>query len=155
MVTGDTEGRAETPGARAEGSGRYPREQAVGVSNTTVKTDHSLEEKMDKLMDAVVGRENMRQAYSRVMRNKGAAGVDGMLVADLKANQQAIEIAKIFPDCERIILITGAEKTPPVQFPRLQRFCTRHRASALSYWLFFRGQFRESGDEIRPATVSV
>ena len=88
MVTGDAEGRAEMPGARAEGSGRYPREQAAGVSNTTVKTDHSPEEKMGKLMEVVVERENMRQAYSRVMRNKGAAGVDGMLVADLKAHLQ-------------------------------------------------------------------
>ena len=43
---------------------------------------------MVKLMDAVVERENMRQAYSRVMRNKGAAGVDGMPVADLKAHLQ-------------------------------------------------------------------
>ena len=88
MVTGDAEGRAEMPGARAEGSGRYPREQAAGVSNTTVKTDHSPEEKMGKLMEAVVERENMRQAYSRVMRNKGAAGVDEMPVTDLKAHLQ-------------------------------------------------------------------
>ena len=88
MVTGDAEGRAETPGAQAEGSGRYPREQAAGVSNTTAKRDPSLEEKMVKLMDAVVERENMRQAYSRVMRNKGAAGVDEMPVADLKAHLQ-------------------------------------------------------------------
>ncbi len=43
---------------------------------------------MVKLMEAVVERENMRQAYSRVMRNKGAAGVDGMPVADLKAHLQ-------------------------------------------------------------------
>jgi len=88
MVTGDAEGRAEMLGARAEGSGRYPPEQAMGVSNTTVKTDHSPEEKMVRLMEAVVERENMRQAYSRVMRNKGAAGVDEMPVADLKAHLQ-------------------------------------------------------------------
>ncbi len=88
MVTGDTEGRAETPGARAEGSGRYPREQAVGVSNTTARREHCLEEKMVKLMDAVVERENMWRAYSRVMRNKGAAGVDDMPVTDLKAHLQ-------------------------------------------------------------------
>jgi len=43
---------------------------------------------MVSLMEAVVERENMRQAYSRVMRNKGAAGVDEMLVADLKAYLQ-------------------------------------------------------------------
>ncbi len=88
MVRADADGPVEMPGARAEGSGRYPREQAMGVSSTTVKTDHSPEERMVKLMDAVVERENMRQAYSRVMRNKGAAGVDGMPVADLKAHLQ-------------------------------------------------------------------
>ena len=43
---------------------------------------------MGKLMEVVVERENMRQAYSRVMRNKGAAGVDEMSVADLKAHLQ-------------------------------------------------------------------
>ncbi len=43
---------------------------------------------MVKLMEAVVERENMRQAYSRVMRNKGAAGVDEMPVADLRAHLQ-------------------------------------------------------------------
>jgi len=34
-------------------------------------------------MDAVVSRENMWAAYHRVVSNKGAAGVDGMTVADL------------------------------------------------------------------------
>lgn len=43
---------------------------------------------MVRLMEAVVERENMRQAYSRVMRNKGAAGVDEMSVVDLKAHLQ-------------------------------------------------------------------
>ncbi len=41
---------------------------------------------MMELMEAVVERENMRQAYSRVMRNKGAAGIDAMLVGDLSAH---------------------------------------------------------------------
>ncbi|MFV0476741.1 MAG: hypothetical protein ACK5ME_02770 [Parahaliea sp.] len=34
-------------------------------------------------MSAVVDRLNMQKAYARVCRNKGAAGVDGMEVADL------------------------------------------------------------------------
>ncbi|WP_317205598.1 group II intron reverse transcriptase/maturase [Janthinobacterium sp.] len=38
-----------------------------------------------RLMDAVVERNNLWQAYERVMRNKGAAGVDGLTVADFKA----------------------------------------------------------------------
>ena len=38
----------------------------------------------EKLMEAVVERENMVAAYARVMRNKGAAGVDDMAVDVLK-----------------------------------------------------------------------
>ena len=36
-------------------------------------------------MDAVVERNNLWRAYERVMRNKGAAGVDGLTLADFKA----------------------------------------------------------------------
>jgi RNA-directed DNA polymerase len=36
-------------------------------------------------MDAVVERHNLWQAYERVMRNKGAAGVDGLTVSEFKA----------------------------------------------------------------------
>lgn len=43
---------------------------------------------MDELMEAVVERENLWRAYARVMRNKGAAGIDRMPVADLKAHLQ-------------------------------------------------------------------
>src|SRR5690606_36444446 len=41
------------------------------------------------LMSAVLERNNMRWAYDRVLRNKGAAGVDGMTVGELKACLQA------------------------------------------------------------------
>jgi group II intron reverse transcriptase/maturase len=41
---------------------------------------------MKMLMEAVVERENLKRAYSRVMRNKGAAGIDAMPVADLEAH---------------------------------------------------------------------
>ncbi len=37
------------------------------------------------LIERLVERENMTSAYKRVMRNKGAAGIDGMTVDDLKA----------------------------------------------------------------------
>ena len=36
-------------------------------------------------MDAVVERSNLWRAYERVMRNKGAAGVDGLTVSEFKA----------------------------------------------------------------------
>lgn len=35
-------------------------------------------------MEAVVARENMMQAYAQVVRNEGAAGINGMTVAELK-----------------------------------------------------------------------
>jgi len=35
-------------------------------------------------MEAVVGRENMTDAYDQVVKNQGAPGVDGLTVADLK-----------------------------------------------------------------------
>jgi RNA-directed DNA polymerase len=38
----------------------------------------------EQLMEAVVARENLLKAYTRVMSNKGAAGVDAMSVEDLK-----------------------------------------------------------------------
>jgi len=36
-------------------------------------------------MEAVVERENLKKALAQVKRNKGAAGVDGMSVANLPA----------------------------------------------------------------------
>ena len=42
-----------------------------------------------ELMSAVLERGNMRRAYERVLRNKGAPGVDGMTVGELKADLKA------------------------------------------------------------------
>ena len=41
------------------------------------------------LMERVVAPENLRAAYGRVMRNKGAPGVDGMTVEGLAAHLRA------------------------------------------------------------------
>jgi len=83
MKIGDTERRDERPGATSEGSGRNPREEGVGVSRCTARTETS-EPKEEKLMEAVVERKNMVAALQRVRANKGAAGVDGMTVEELK-----------------------------------------------------------------------
>jgi hypothetical protein len=40
-------------------------------------------------MSAVLERGNMMRAYERVLRNKGAPGVDDMTVGDLKAHLKA------------------------------------------------------------------
>ena len=42
-----------------------------------------------ELMSAVLERGNMMRAYERVLRNKGAPGVDGMMVGDLKPHLKA------------------------------------------------------------------
>ncbi len=42
-----------------------------------------------ELMSAVLERGNMMRAYERVLRNKGAPGIDGMMVGDLKSHLKA------------------------------------------------------------------
>jgi RNA-directed DNA polymerase len=90
VVAGDgvAEGQDYEPDARMEGSRRYRREQMTGATSTAVQPDPILEVTMSQLMDAVVDRENLKRAYSRVMRNKGAPGIDAMPVGDLKAYLQ-------------------------------------------------------------------
>jgi len=74
---------AEMPEASAGGSGRNPRGTVAGASSVATRKGNSgWEEK--GLMEAVVERENMMAAYKRVVGNKGAAGVGGMSVEELK-----------------------------------------------------------------------
>lgn len=65
-----------------EGSGRNPREYGAGAPYATARREPCCPVPM-RLMEAVVERENMRMAYRRVMRNKGAPGVDGMTLESL------------------------------------------------------------------------
>ena len=74
---------AEKPEARTCGSGRKSRESGAGASSVTAKREDSGPE-TEQLMEAVVERENMVAALQRVMSNRGAAGVDGMTVEQLK-----------------------------------------------------------------------
>lgn len=60
------------------------RAQEDEAASVTAGTGHSHEEPMD-LLSAVLDRPNMQRAYDRVMRNKGAPGVDGLTVGELKA----------------------------------------------------------------------
>lgn len=74
---------AETPVQpvlAAKQCGQNPPSAAVEAANVTAVRDHAHEE----LMSAVLDRPNMQRAYDRVLRNKGAPGVDGMTVSDLK-----------------------------------------------------------------------
>jgi RNA-directed DNA polymerase len=83
MMTAEAEGRFETAAASPEGSGRNLQEKGAGASNISAKKEHSFQENQ-RLMEAVVERENMKRAYHRVCANKGSAGVDGMPVEALQ-----------------------------------------------------------------------
>jgi RNA-directed DNA polymerase len=74
---------AEMPDPMPEGSGRNPRETGVGASNAAVRREESSPEN-EMLMEEVVESKNLMKAYRRVVRNKGAAGVDEMTVEELK-----------------------------------------------------------------------
>ncbi|WP_317202993.1 group II intron reverse transcriptase/maturase [Janthinobacterium sp.] len=63
------------------------RMSSSAVSGAEVGTAADGQTKAEGLrqMDAVVERHNLWRAYERVMRNKGAAGVDGLTVLEFKA----------------------------------------------------------------------
>jgi group II intron reverse transcriptase/maturase len=84
MTAGAAEGWAEMPGANPEGSSRKLRVAGRGAANVTGRKGQPWPEAATGLMEEIVSRDNMMAAYSRVVRNKGAAGVDGMPVTDLK-----------------------------------------------------------------------
>ena len=75
--------RAEMRDALAERGGRNLPMAAGGASSGTARKGHSSTGTVN-LMEAVVERENMLNAYRRVVSNKGAAGVDAMGVDELK-----------------------------------------------------------------------
>ena len=83
MTAGDADRRAEKPESHSKGSGRKPREYEEGASRVTAMREDSGPE-TEQLMEAVVERENMVAALQRVVGNRGAAGVDGMTVEQLK-----------------------------------------------------------------------
>lgn len=71
--------------ARAEDLGRYPGGAVSGVeADATARWRTKAES--SGLMEAVCERGNLWLAYERVMRNKGAAGVDGIGVTEFKAH---------------------------------------------------------------------
>lgn len=69
-------------GALEAGGGRKLSDRARGAQACTATSGQTKSED-DSLMRRVVERSNMSHAYKRVLRNKGAAGVDGMTVGDL------------------------------------------------------------------------
>lgn len=77
------EAEALRRGASREGAGRNPVTARAGAeAGTACSRDPKSEE--DWLMSQVVERGNMQRAYSQVMRNRGAPGIDGMRCEALK-----------------------------------------------------------------------
>jgi len=88
VTEGDAASMAERPESHPEGSARKAREYGKGASNGTARRETVKPEEL-QLMETVVARENLLKAYAQVMRNKGAAGIDGMPVEQLKPYLQA------------------------------------------------------------------
>jgi RNA-directed DNA polymerase len=87
MMTVAAGGRVEMPGATPARNGRKPWGAGDGAANITGRTDNFIPE-TERLMEAIVSRGNMMAAYSKVVANKGAPGVDRMPVTDLKSYLQ-------------------------------------------------------------------
>ena len=68
-----------------EGGGRISPLTEFGAEVGTAAGGQTKAEGLRQEMDAVVERSNLWQAYEGVLRNKGAAGVDGLTVFELKA----------------------------------------------------------------------
>ena len=81
MSVGEAEALAG--GASGEVPGRNPGRAHAGVEADTAYGAQPKSER-DRLMSRVVERDNMQLAYSRVMKNRGAPGIDGMRCEDLK-----------------------------------------------------------------------
>lgn len=82
------EAEALAGGASGEGTGRNLGSAHAGAEADTACGEQPKSER-DWLMSQVVERTNMQLAYSRVMKNRGAPGVDGMRCGELKAWLQA------------------------------------------------------------------
>jgi hypothetical protein len=76
-------------GAHREEAGRYPAGAGVRVEADSAEPARTkAEPERVDLMEAVVERGNLWKAYERVLRNKGAAGVDGIGRSEFKAHLQ-------------------------------------------------------------------
>lgn len=68
----------------APASGRNPDAKRINGASESPAAEEAVHQESDAvLMERVVGTENMREAYRRVVENKGSAGIDRMSVEDL------------------------------------------------------------------------
>jgi RNA-directed DNA polymerase len=75
---GEADLRPGTTGEGGTGSGVFEESQASAASGPARALT-------DRLMEEVCQRDNLNEAYSRVMANQGAPGIDGMPVEDLSS----------------------------------------------------------------------
>lgn len=75
------------PGATPAVDGRKPSVAGNGAASITGRMDHFIPE-AERLIEEIVSRGNMMAAYSKVVTNKGAPGVDNMPVTELKGYLQ-------------------------------------------------------------------
>jgi RNA-directed DNA polymerase len=83
-MTADDSRQADT---NAEEPGRNLGGAASGAE-TEVTTRRRTKAESSGLMDVVCERDNLKLAYQRVVKNKGAAGVDGIGIAEFKGHLQ-------------------------------------------------------------------
>jgi RNA-directed DNA polymerase len=84
MASKVTEKQFEKAVLPSKGRERDSRHYEAEVTSGTAGTELFHEESQG-LLEQVLERQNMLQAYQRVLRNKGAAGVDGVTVGELKS----------------------------------------------------------------------
>jgi len=82
------EAEAYASRAGAEGDGRNPSRAAIGAEAGTAAVGRTKPEAA-QLLEAALERGNMLGAYERVVKNKGAPGVDGLSVFEFKPWLQA------------------------------------------------------------------
>lgn len=85
MTTRAVERSAEKQALKVDKNRQNLCDATIETASVTVGTTNVHEEPTGDLLSAVLERSNMLRAYERVKRNKGAPGVDGVTVADLKA----------------------------------------------------------------------
>ncbi|MDE2998967.1 MAG: group II intron reverse transcriptase/maturase [Gemmatimonadota bacterium] len=82
MTEADADKKAERPDRNRGGSGGTARDPKSGHQTDTARNGMT-DWQAAMVMEEVVSRENMLNAYRRVVQNKGAAGVDGVSVDGL------------------------------------------------------------------------
>jgi len=92
---------------RATGEARSDAAEATEIRTATIVPESSM--MVGVTREAVVARDNLRQALDHVRRNKGAPGIDGMTIDDLAAY-----LKDHWPQI-RVQLLDGSYRPQPVR----------------------------------------